>query len=143
MRWARGSSMLCNSEAWFDLTDSDLHLLETVDLTLLRSILMAPKSTPKEMLFLELGLVPFREMIRQRRLNFLHYILSQGADSLVFQVFEKQCDDRNKKDWVTTVLKDLEIVGLNVTFAEIQAMNKVKWKNMVKTCTSENSLQYL
>ena len=82
-------------------------------------------------------------MIRQRRLNFLHYILSQGADSLVFQVFENQCDDRKKKDWVTTVLKDLEIVGLNVTFAEIQAMNKVKWKNMVKTCTSENTLQYL
>ena len=66
------SSMLCNSEAWFDLTDSELNLLETVDLTLLRSILKAPKSTPKEMFFLELGLVPFREMIRQRRLNFLH-----------------------------------------------------------------------
>jgi hypothetical protein len=130
------SSMLCNSEAWFDLTDAELNLLETVDLTLLRSILKAPKSTPKEMIFLELGLVPFREMIRQRRLNFLHYILSQGADSLLFQVFEKQCADRKKKDWVTTVLKDLELVGLNVTFAEIQDMNKVKWKNIVKTYIS-------
>ena len=52
------SNIICNSEAWFSLTESDLNLLETVDVSLLRSILKAPKSTPKEMLFMELGLVP-------------------------------------------------------------------------------------
>ena len=76
------SSLLCNSEAWFNLTDSELNLLETVDLILLRSIMKAPKSTPKETLFLELGLQPLRELIRQRRLNCVHYILIQGADSM-------------------------------------------------------------
>ena len=137
------SSLLCNSEAWFNLTDSELNLLETVDLILLRSIMKAPKSTPKETLFLELGLQPLRELIRQRRLNFLHYILTQGADSMIFKVFNKQSQNRQKKDWVTTVLKDLELVGLNVTFADIQAMNKTKWKNIVKLHIREKSLQYL
>ena len=49
------SSLLCNSEAWFNLTKSELDILETVDVMLLRSLLNAPQSTPKEMLFLELG----------------------------------------------------------------------------------------
>ena len=57
------SSMLFNSEAWYNVTNSELDLLETVDLMLLRGILKVPKSTPKEMLFLELGVVPFREII--------------------------------------------------------------------------------
>ena len=38
------SSLLCNSEAWFNLTKAELNLLETVDVALLRSILKAPKS---------------------------------------------------------------------------------------------------
>ena len=54
------SSMLCNSEAWVNLTNSELDLLETVDVMLLRNTLKAPVSTPKEMLFLELGVQPLR-----------------------------------------------------------------------------------
>ena len=137
------SSILCNSEVWFNLTNSELDLLETVDLVLLRSILGVPKSTPKEMLFLELGVLPLRNIIRQRRLNFLHYILNQGADSMIFKVFEKQCKNRTKKDWVSTVLADLELVGLNVTFADIQLMSKAKWKNIVKRSISEKALENL
>ena len=41
------SSLLCNSEAWFNLTKSELDLLETVDVMLLRSLLNARQSTPK------------------------------------------------------------------------------------------------
>ena len=110
------SSLLCNSEAWFNLTHAELELLESVDLMLLRSIMKAPKSTPKEMFFLELGVLPLREMIRERRLNFVHYILSQEENSLIVKVFEKQLKNCTAKDWVKTVIDDLEKVGLNVTF---------------------------
>ena len=71
------SSMLFNSEVWYNITKSELELLETVDLMLLRGILKKNESTPKEMLHLELGLVPFREIIRRRRLGFLYYILHE------------------------------------------------------------------
>ena len=77
------SSMLFNSEAWYNVSKSELDLLETVDVMLLRGILKAPKSTPKEMLFLELVVVPFREMIRQRRFGFLFYILHENQDSMI------------------------------------------------------------
>ena len=131
------SSLLCNSEVWFNLTKAELDLLETVDLMLLRSLLGAPKTTPKEMLFLELGVMPLRDIIRQRRLNYLHYILNQGAESMMFKAFEKQCSDRTSKDWVSTVLNDLKELGLDVTFADIQEMNKLKWKNTVKRSIRE------
>ena len=64
------SSMLCNSEAWYNLTISELNLLETVDEMLLRKLLNTPKSTPKEMLYLELGCLPYRVLIKKRRLMF-------------------------------------------------------------------------
>ena len=69
------SSMIHNSEAWYNITNREMDLLETVDLQFLRKVLNAPRSTPKEMLYLETGCVPFREIIRKRRILFLHYIL--------------------------------------------------------------------
>ena len=102
------STVLCNSEAWFNLSKAELNLLETVDTMLLRRILSTPKTTLKEMLFLELGVLPLREIIKQRRLTFLKYILDQSPDSIIFKVFEKQCENRSKKDWVSTVINDLE-----------------------------------
>ena len=124
--------MLCNSETWFNITKAELELLETVDLMLLRILLGAPKTVPKEMLYLELGILPMREIIKQRRLNFLHYILKQEKNTILYKVFEAQNIKRNKKDWVTTVTQDLKELKLDVTFATIQQIGKEKWRNMVR-----------
>ena len=98
------SSILFNSEAWYNLTSAELDLLETIDLLLLRQLLKAPKGTPKEMLFLELGCIPLREIIRERRLGFLHYILNEDPKSMVHRFFKSQMKNKTKKDWVNTVL---------------------------------------
>ena len=66
------SSMLCNSEVWYNITNAEMDLLETVDLMLLRRILNAPTATPKEMLYRELGCTPFINLIQQRRIPLLH-----------------------------------------------------------------------
>ena len=137
------SSVLCNSEAWFNITKSELDLIETVDLMFLRSLLGAPKSVAKEILYLESGVLPLREIIRQRRLNFLHYILSQGSDTIIFKVFETQNKYRNKKDWVTRVENDLLELDMNVTFANIQKMNKTTWKNMVRSTIQQKTFKKL
>ena len=97
------SSLLCNSEAWFRVSKPELELLEYVDLMLLIRILEAPKTTPKEMIYLELGIIPVMDMIRQRMLNFLHYILNQENNSILFKVFEKQAKNKSKNDWVSRV----------------------------------------
>ena len=137
------SSVLCNSETWFNLTKAELQLLESVDLMFLRKLLRTTKSTPKEILYLELGLIPFREIIRQRRLNFLHYILSQDEDSVIFKVFQKQNQERHKNDWVSRVVMDLEEIKLNVSFVEIQKTSKLKWKSTIRKHIEENAFRNL
>ena len=89
--------MLFNSEAWYNLTETELNLLETIDLQFLRQLLKAPKGTPKEMLFLELGCMPYRDIIRERRLGFLHYILNEDQESMVNRFFHTQMKMRTKR----------------------------------------------
>ena len=52
-------------------------------------------------------------------------------------MFEKQCESRTKKDWVSTVIRDLEELGINVNFVDIQQMNKQKWKSITKQYIKE------
>ena len=83
-----------------------MKLLETVDIMLLRKILNAPKSMPIEMLYLELGCIPYRELIQQRRLMFLYYILNEDPKSMIFKFFETQRKNPSRKDWVSTIKKN-------------------------------------
>ena len=125
--------MIFNLEAWYNLTEAELNLLETIDLTFLRKLLQAPKGTPKEMLFLETGCTPFRELIRERRLSFLHYILNEDKQSMVHRFFQTQMKYPNRRDWVTTVLKDLEYLDLgDMSMEEINKLKKGFFMQKVK-----------
>ena len=77
------SSLLSNAEGWYKLTKSEIEELESVDERLLRKVLESPVSTPKEMLYLELGVLPIGFIIRMRRLHFLKYILDEDENSLI------------------------------------------------------------
>ena len=74
----------------------------------LKGVLKTPKSIPKEMLYFEMGIIPLREIIRKKRLLFLHYILNQAKKSIIYKVFKCQLENRTSKDWITTVNQDLE-----------------------------------
>ena len=115
------------------MTNSELDLLETIDVEFLRKLLNAPRGTPKEMLFLELGCIPLREIIRERRLGFLHYILNEDEESMVNKFFKSQLKNRTKKDWVNSVLDDLESLGLAyLSWDQIRSMKKGIFMNLVK-----------
>ena len=137
------SSVLCNSEAWYNITNAELELLESVDMMLLKGVLKTPKSTPKEMLHLELGLTPFREIIRKKRLLFLHYILNQDRNSLMYKVFKTQLKNRTQKDWVTTVIQDFKELNWKIKFKEIRNMKKNEFVNIVKRKIEHKTLNDL
>ena len=127
------SSLLFNSETWYNLSTRELELLETVDLYLLRQLLKAPKGTPKEMFYLELGILPFRDIIIGRRMLFLHTILNEDQNSLIYKFFKTQCKYKTRRDWVTTIEKDLEYLELNsLKFEGIRNMKKSQFRNLVK-----------
>ena len=74
------SSLLSNSETWYNLTTKEITELEMVDDLLLRRILAAHSKTPKELLYLETGNIPVRYILMARRINFLHYCRELRSD---------------------------------------------------------------
>ena len=92
---------------------------------------------------MELGVVPFRNIIQQSRILFLHYILNQRSDSLIFKCFESQQKSRNKKDWNKQVLKDIEELKLNLSFDEIKEMTNREIKNVLKIAVRKKALEEL
>ena len=77
------STLISNSEAWYNLTNKDISELESVDEALLRKILSAHSKTPLELLYLETGNIPIRFIIMARRQNFFWYTLNEEEDSLI------------------------------------------------------------
>ena len=137
------SSLLCNSEAWYNITNAEYDYLETIDNTFLRKILKAPMATPKEMLHLELGSLPFRYTIQRRRLSFLHYLLNEDSKSLVHRFLMTQMGNRNPKDWTNTVMKDLEELNIDMNFDVIKMMKKPTWDNMIEKAIHVRALKDL
>ena len=137
------SSMLCNSEAWYNLTKAELNLLESIDIQFLKVVLKAPKSTPTESLYLELGIVPFRNIIQQRRILFLHYILNQSSDSLIFKCFESQQKSTNKKDWSKQIVRDIDELKLNLSLSEVKEMTNLEIKNVLKIAVKRKAFEEL
>ena len=74
---------------------------------------------------------------------FLYYILHEKQDSMIYRFLEAQMQNPTAKDWVTTLRKDLDELNLNVTFAEIKAMKKGTFKNMIRKSIEEKALEYL
>ena len=118
-------------------------MIESIDLKFLRKLLKAPITTPKEIIFLELGVLPLRDIIKQRRLNFLFYIIKQKDESMIKRVFQSQIKNKSKKDWITTILKDIEELNLNVTFEDIKKMSKGHWTNIIKESIKYNVFRNL
>ena len=129
------SSLLSNSETWYNLTTKEISELEMVDEVLLKKILSAHSKTPKELLYLETGNIPVRYILMARRINFLHYILNENEDSLLQNFFEAQEKSPVKGDWVLRVKKDLEELELNLTFLEIARTPKSVLKKILNLLT--------
>ena len=137
------SSILCNSESWYNVTQAELNLLESADLQFFRRILNVPKSTPKEMFYLEFGCTPLRYIVKKRRILFLHYILNQDPDSMIYRFLMTQMKNRKKQDWSTQVLKDLEDLKVKDDLQQIKQTKKLTFKNMIEKAITETAFQEL
>ena len=101
------SSLMFNSEAWYNVSSSDIDELEKADEILLRKVLECPESTPKEMLYLELGCLPIRFILMSRRVMFLQTMLQEEENSLLHRFFQAQLNQPTKGDWCQTVEKNM------------------------------------
>ena len=137
------NGILTNAEVWYALKNSEIHELEKLDILLLRRILSASTSSSKESLYLELGLIPIGTIIKARRLNYLHYLVSQPKLSMLYRVFKTQWDYPVKGDWVLEVKEDMLQFGISMSLEEILKTSKSKFKNLVKIRATECALENL
>ena len=95
------------------------------------------------MLFLELGCVPLRLIIRSKRMNFLHYILNQPDESIIKSVFNEQLSNPSRNDWVKLIDQDMKCLKIGLTYDKIQIMSKNSFKNFINKKIREAALEYL
>ena len=137
------SSLLLNSEAWYALSHADLEQLEMVDQALLKRILETPSSTPNVILYLEMGCLPIRYIIKTRRLMFLYYILHQKENSLILKFFKAQLENPVKGDWSEMVNSDLSEINLQLTIEEIRGLSLESFRTKVKNAIEKAAFKWL
>ena len=76
------NGVLTNAEVWFPLNETYFKELKKQDKILLRKFLEVPVSTPSELLYLETGNIPILDIIKSRRIMYLHYIMTSPQNAL-------------------------------------------------------------
>ena len=126
------NGILTNSEVWIGLKEQHYRELEMADEHLLRGILKAHSKGPKESLYLETGTMPIRFIIKNRRIGYLHQLLTRDEKELISKVYFAQTRKPGKNDWATIVSQDLDEVGITLSKCEMKLMNKENFKGLVK-----------
>ena len=137
------NSILVNSESWYNVTESDIQQLESVDNIFHRRVLETPRSTPISIMHLELGTLPIRFIIKKRRVLFLHYILKQNKDDLIFKFFEAQSHCPQRGDWILQVRKDLSDINLHLSFDSIKSLSESAFKLKVTEAIKNAAYNWL
>ena len=126
------SSMMNNIEVWHAIKSTEVEALEKLDRMLLKRILKAPLTTPKESFYLELGIMPVGIILKTRRILYLHYLLNRPRTEMLAQVFWAQWHEPYKGDWVTLVRQDLVDLGLTTNPESLSRYSKQTLGLLVK-----------
>ena len=135
--------MLNNAEFWINITQKDLENLKAPDIILLKKILSTKGSPSKCFIQLELGIIPIRFILKQKRLNFLHYILNEDKNSMISQVFFEMKKDRRMGNFISLIEKDKLDLEITKSYNEIEEMTKISWKKYVKEKVTNGAFKYL
>ena len=100
------NGILFNLEAWHNVSQNYLILLEKVDEVLLRGLLNVHSKIPLEALFLETSCIPIRFILVSRRLMYLYTILQRNPDEMIRKVYEVQKVNTGPGDFCELVEED-------------------------------------
>ena len=134
---------LTNAEVWYGLKSEDLKELEDLDRQMIRKVLQCPCTTPGEAGHLDLGILPVHCIVKERRVNYLHYILKSDKSKMLYKFFMAQWEDPVRQDWTELVKADLDDLGIKLSLEEIERKSKMSFKNLVKIKIKEFALDSL
>ena len=127
------NGLLCNSEIWQKLTEKDTQDLNKIDHIVLRSIIGAHSKVPIEQLYLETASIPPPDIIKTRRMIYLHTILQRPESELTRKVYEAMKADPIPDDWCLLLEKDFQEINLKISDLEISAMDSMTYKATIKS----------
>ena len=90
-----------------NLKEKDIKLIERSEEATLRDLVKTEISAPRHILYLELGIIPKRFVIKQRKVMYLKHILMQNKNSLLKKVFNAQLKAPSNGDWVSDITHTL------------------------------------
>ena len=125
------SSILASSEVWYGVTQSEYEQLEAVDEMFMKNLFLCSSGVPAELLYLELGLWPIRNIVMKRKCLYLHHILQQSEDSLLSRFFLTQMKNPRQGDWVSQVLTDLNRLNIKEELEQIGNMKKETFSSIL------------
>jgi hypothetical protein len=134
---------LTNADIWYGVDDNTFKELEDVDRQMIRKVLKCPFSTPREAGHLELGLLPLNIIVKERRVNYLHYVLTSDKTKMLYKFFVAQWENQTKCDWTERIREDLADLDIEENFDYIQSKSKETFKNIVKVKIREFTLEKL
>ena len=102
------NSVMTNSEVCYPINGTQLKGLMVEDKSLLKKKFTVPASTTNCLIYLETGQTPIEDIIKFRRIKYLHYLLTSPPGEMLSKVFQAQLRNTLKGDWVDIVKKDLK-----------------------------------
>lgn len=125
-------TILFNSGAWCNLTDTNIKRLKVIQMKYLKRVLHAPRATSNVAVLRELGVLPIESELHIRQLCFLHHILMLPNDDPVRSTYEQQKRFIAETSWYKEICNLLQKYELSTEESTITKMKKDAWMNLVK-----------
>jgi hypothetical protein len=126
------SSVIFNSQAWRNFTESNYNQLQTLQLKLLKKIFHVPSTISNSFLFLELGVLPIKYEIHQRQLVFLHHVLNLAEDDPVQCLYEQMKRLPSESNWLSDISLSAAKYGINIDEEVVRGQSKDTFKAVVR-----------
>ena len=94
-------------------------------------------TVPSEGVYLELGCLDIRTIIKARRINYLHYLVNQDPNSMLYKFFCTQWKYSCKNDWTLQVKQDLSDFEISADFNELKKKSIGSFKQLVRRKAKE------
>ena len=100
-------------------------------------------SVPYEALYLELGVMPLKMIIKGRRIRYLYYLINRNENEMLFKFLNAQWNMPVKNDWTIQVRQDLKDLNISEDFSVLKKYKKNAFKKMVKEKLKKYTFDYL
>ena len=136
-------SILYAAEAYYNLKENELRIIERIEEGFMRKLLKTTTGCPIVQLYLELAQIPARFQIMKLRLLFLKNILHEKPDSRIKMFLKLQLEGNKKGDWIKTCIEDLRSLNMSESLEEIEKFSKNQYRKEINKRIKESAFEYL